>query len=260
MKRNSTFAALIAAALSLALAASLTGCGGGGGSDTQTASAGSTATGSTGSVSTVSDPGTGTKSGTGGTTPTAPGSTPDNGALPIPNCTPRQVIVALQGDTIMEAEFTTGRLQLDLDNHFGVGNVVVYNYALGGNLSADYLYISGDVIVSGYGIWDMETGVSPDVYAQHLKATGATIVVTQTPIVSALFDPTAYLAAASGTGIVVADAYTYVNSLVTAGTPLYTFLDTDGVHPLNNTAELIIDNVIAPAVFKQAAPLRCQLQ
>lgn len=197
------------------------------------------------------------------------GAVPTDGWVnpnPIPNCTPKVVDISLQGDTIMGDQFSTGKLQALMDSQFGQGSTLVLNYALGGNLSDNHLYVTGDVVVASYGIWDMLGGVSVDHFLQNMQAAAPTLVVTQTPIITEFDkDPTPYLNAIKGMGVPVADAYSYVSSLVIpadpnvpddVGVPLSSLL-WDSLHPTLDVDRKIVENVIAPEVAKQVATMRC---
>lgn len=261
---------LFQAASAALLCFALVACGGGGGSDspsipTTTSGVGAGGTGT--SIGTGStDTGGKTTIGTNDPTPAAPG---DGNVYPIPNCTPRQVVVSLLGDSNMHQMFLLGELQKDLDAHFGPGAAVVYNYALAGDMSDTYLYITGDVILENYGAADMMAGKPTAALATNIAGMHTTLVVTQTPVISQLYDPTPYLAVENGAGFPVADAYNYVLGLVgvmtitnpDGSTHLASLGDLipDGLHPINDALNGLTDNVIAPQVFKQVAPLRCEL-
>ncbi len=262
------------AALFFAAIMTLQGCGGGGGDSSPapaaptqaapggTTSSGTTSTGSTGSTS--------TNVSVGGTTGNSSTGANDAGGLPIPNCTPKQVIVSLLGDSNMSQMFLQGELQKDLDAHFGPNAAIVHNYAMAGDQSNSALYITGDVILENYGAADMMAGIDPAVYKHNIMSMRATLVVTQMPVNSELYDPTPYLAAAKSIGLPVADAYTYMLGMVGASTVIDAVtglprpttlvdLEPDTIHPTNSVDNEITDNVIAPEVFKQVAPLRCLL-
>jgi hypothetical protein len=252
---------LSSAAVAAFLSFSLAACGGGGGGDSTQASTtpppATTGVGAGGTGSTTSTPvsgGTGTKVTVGD--PSAP-SDPWVNPNPIPNCTPKPVMIALQGDTIMTDYFNTGRLQALMDAQYGPGSTSVLNYALGGNDSGSYLYITGDIVVANFGVWDMMDRIPVAQYLHNMTAIAPTLVVLQTPVDTRQnVDPVPFMDAAKSLGVPVADAYSYVNSLITDQTPLNTLLS-DGRHPTADVDKLIIENVIAPAVAKQVAPMRC---
>lgn len=256
MNRN-LFQAASAALLCFALAA----CGGGGGDDSQPTPVPTppVVIAPTGSSATDRIVNIGAKS----------NATPSDGWVnpnPIADCTPKVVDISLQGDTIMGDQFSTGKLQALMDTQFGAGSTVVLNYALGGNLSDNHLYVSGDVVVASYGIWDMLGGVTVDHFLHNMQAIAPTLVVTQTPIITEFDqDPTAYLTAVKSMGVPVADAFSYVSSLVVAADPTdpnvvpvpLSSLLWDSIHPTLDLDRKIVENVIAPEVAKQVAPMRC---
>ena len=182
-----------------------------------------------------------------------------------PACTPRTVTVALLGDSTMygsqgtllpRAEHNPGaELQANMDARFGAGIVVVIDYGIPGTYSSQAVPVKADVVVANYGINDMPGDNLPQ-FVVNMKAIGATLIETQNPIVSTDYPLTVqeqYANAAADLGLPVADTFHYVLSLPSWGTLL-----SDGTHPTDALYVRIVDNVLAPAVAKQVAPLRCQ--
>lgn len=192
-------------------------------------------------------------------------------APPIPGCTPRVVSVAIEGDSTnyaidgakdlslgweaARAEHSPGvELQADMDAKFGPGAVVVTNYAVPGTTAAESPWLHADVIIENYGLNDMARGVPLADYAASIMTIGATIVETQIP--TAYNDPTevGYVNTVRGLGIQVADVYSYVQSLPNWRSY---YPKQVSVHVSDQLYKMITDNVLAPMVAKQVAPLRC---
>jgi lysophospholipase L1-like esterase len=201
--------------------------------------------------------------GGGGDAPMPPTKTP--AAPPAPTCTPRTVSVALVGDSTLygflvltgaQATDNPGvRLQNDMDAEFGAGSVVVTNYAVSGTTSAQASKVAADVIVTNYGINDAHLGVPVADYITNMRAIGATLIETPNPTWGTVYgaiDDAPYAAAGRTLGLPVADTQAYM--LARQG---WQDLLPDGVHPTEAGYVEIVDNVLAPAVAKQVAPLRC---
>jgi acyl-CoA thioesterase-1 len=184
---------------------------------------------------------------------------------PTKTCTPRVVSVALLGDSTMygsqgsllarAAHDPGAQLQADMDARFGAGAVIVTNYGVPGTYSSQAVPVKADVVVANYGINDMPGQNLPQ-FIVNMKAIGATLIETQNPIDVAAFPDdvqASYAQAARGLGLPVADTFAYVKSL-----PNWASLLADGTHPTDALYVMIVDNVLAPAVAEQVAPLRCQ--
>lgn len=247
MNRTSFLAALAATVLCFAL----TACGGGGGdSSTQ----------STGDQSSSS--GSGDTSGTGGKatggTGDNPGSPGDGSLGTIPNCTPQNtIIVTMLGDDTMAMLFYSVELQKIMDTHFGSGHVQISLYNTGAAGVDSSLYLSGDVILVSYGMWDMIAAESFDHYMAGLVNTHATLLVTQDPIISPFYDDTAYVQATKDVGVSMGIDVADVNGYVKAQPNWQSWLKSDGVYLTPEAIINVVDNVVGPALQKQVAPLRC---
>jgi hypothetical protein len=80
-----------------------------------------------------------------------------------------------------------------------------------------------------------------------------TLVVTQNPIADQTdYDEAAYVAVAKGLGAPIADVNSFVHGL-----PDWQSLLADGIHPAQWLSENLIHRVVAPAVARQVAVLRC---
>jgi lysophospholipase L1-like esterase len=185
------------------------------------------------------------------------------------SCSPRAVTVALLGDSTMYGidGFTHQRvdrdpgelLQADMDARFGPGAVSVTNYGVPGQRADQAKPVEADIVVENYGINDMVRTIGQ--YQSSVRALGATIVETQSPV---LREPMAVqeryaqaaeqVAAVSGAGL--ADAFTYVQSLPDWESQL----GSDHVHPGAYLYTLIVRDVLAPAVAEQVAPFRCEVK
>lgn len=177
----------------------------------------------------------------------------------------RPVTVALLGDSTQlgrddapgEPSFAPHapgvELQADMDAVFGAGAVVVTNYAVSGTTAAQAPHVVADIVVANYGINDMRTGVSVADFAAAMRATGATLIETQSPIADRTWPEASFVAAARGLGLPVAD----VNAYVLALPGWQAHLHDVGVHPDDALYELIVDSVLAPAVAEQVAAVGC---
>ena len=184
-----------------------------------------------------------------------------------PACAPRVVSVALLGDsTMLGLELFEGsyriaphnpgvQLQADMDAEFGPGAVVVTDYGVGGTTAAQGNPVAADIVVENYGINDSARGVSIADFTTAVLTLKPTLIETQTP--GDPDDPVAlpFRAAERSLGLPVADSAAYVLSL-----PNYQAMLSDHLHPTDALYVLIVDNVLAPAVAKQVAPLRCVAQ
>lgn len=198
---------------------------------------------------------------------TACGGSGDDPTQQVASCTARVVSVVLLGDSTQVGAYLTPangyqtadpspatELQANMDSEFGPGAVVVTTYAVSGSAATQAPHVVGDVIVENFGINDMRTyGETMADYVAAVKATGATLIVTQSPIVGGYqWDEAGHVAAVAAIGLPVADVHAYVSALND-----WQALLSDGIHPLPSLYKLIDDNVVAPAVSKQVAPLRC---
>lgn len=192
------------------------------------------------------------------------GLTPPTSSAPS-TCEPQVVRVALIGDSIVYGYDSATKtlaihnpgdeLQSVLDAKFGEGSTVVTDYGVPGTQSSQVPHVHADVIVADYGPNDMHNGTSLPVFASQMKAIGATIIMTPTPIWidwSAGIDQFSYVQAAESVGVPIADAYQYVLRM-----PGWQGQMLDGVHLIDSLYKDITDNVLAPAVEAQVAPLRC---
>ncbi len=184
-----------------------------------------------------------------------------------PACMPKVVSVGLLGDstdlglTLVDGAYVVAphnpgvELQADMDAEFGAGAVIVTDYGVGGTNATQAPTVKADVIVANYGINDSAIHEPLDIYKAAMLATGATLIETQNPGADDPGDGVAgpYAAAARSLGLPVADTMAYVESL-----PNWRSMLSDGLHPSDALYVLIIDNVLAPAVAKQVAPLRCR--
>lgn len=186
-------------------------------------------------------------------------------SAPVSTCVPKVVRVALPGDSTQYGYDSAtnalaihnpgDELQAVLDAKFGVGSTVVTDYGVPGTQSSQVPHMHADVIVANYGINDMRNGTTLPVFAAQMKAIGATIIETPNPIWigwSAGIDQFSYVQAAESVGVPVADVYEYVLQM-----PDWRAKMVDGVHPIDSLYKDIVDNVLAPAVEAQVAPLRC---
>lgn len=183
----------------------------------------------------------------------------------LPNCTPRQATVALMGDSTM---FRLGdRVQAWMDTRFGPGWVLVTNYGFSGTRTFDAPIIApADIVAANYGINDMrhEDGDTAALFGQRMAGLHLTLVETQSPVVygqgtlagvpGGAYDQDGYVAAAMSIGLPVADTYHYVLSL-----PNWQTMIPDGVHPDDKLMDLIVQNVLGPALARQVAPIRCEV-
>lgn len=192
------------------------------------------------------------------------GLTPPTSSAPS-TCEPEVVQVALIGDSVIKGYDSATQklaihnpgdeLQAVLDAKFGVGSTVVTDYGVPGIQSSQVPNVHAKVRVAGYGINDMHNGTTLPVFAEQMKAIGATIIMTQNPVWidwSVGIDQFSYVQAAESVGVPVADVYQYV--LQMNG---WQAMEVDGAHPTDALYKLIVDNVLAPAVEAQVAPLRC---
>lgn len=185
-------------------------------------------------------------------------------------CMPRIVTVALLGDSTQYGiDGTTTRpgyfgsqavhnpgavLQTVMNAQFGPGAVIVTNYGVPGSSSIDAPKVTADVIVANYGVNDMNGQVPLTQFLDRMKATGATIAETQIPTPYGDAREAGYVATTRSMGLPVADVYSYIMSL--PNWQQY-FPNPESVHVTDDMYKLIADNVLAPAVAKQVAPLRC---
>lgn len=187
-------------------------------------------------------------------------------------CTSRVVTVALLGDSTqygIDGTTTTpgyfgdqavnnpgAELQAVMNTQFGLGAVIVTNYGVSGTTAAQAPRgVTADVIVENYGINDMVGGYSQLAYHQNIEALHPTIIETPMPTVWGDPREQAYLDTDASFGLPVVDVYSYVRSL--PNWQSY-FPHADSVHGSDALYQLIVDNVLAPAVARQVAPLRCQ--
>lgn len=187
-----------------------------------------------------------------------------------PSCTPKTVTVALLGDSTQfgidgattrpgyfgdQAPHNPGaQLQADMDARFGAGAVVVTNYGVPGSVAPDGRSVVADVIVENFGANDLVGRESQDAFRAAILALHPTLVETQMP--TPYDDPAeaSYVATVKGMGLPVVDANAYVRSLPNWRSY---FPDQESVHGTDELYRLITDNVLAPAVAAQVAPLRC---
>jgi hypothetical protein len=190
-------------------------------------------------------------------------------------CDPRVVTVALIGDSTQygidgTADLTTmnwwdpraqvphnpgAELQAMMDKTFGEGWVVVTNYAVPGSYAEMAPKVTADIIAENYGINDMNGGFPLKVYADDIKATGATIVETQFPTVYEDPREMGYVNTVKGLGLPVADVYSYIRSL--PNWQSY-YPNANSAHVTDALYKSITDNVLAPVVAAQVSALRCQ--
>jgi len=188
-------------------------------------------------------------------------------AAPAHVCVPRVVSVALLGDSTMygsmfvqgvgyvQATHNPGvQLQAAMDAQFGPGAVVVTNYGVPGSTATQANPIVAHVVVANYGINDAARGESGEVFTAAMKAIGVTLIETQNPQAGDLGNSMAapFVAIERSLGLPVADTFAYVQTLQNWKT-----MEPDGIHPTDELYQLIVANVLAPAVAKQVAPLRC---
>ena len=182
------------------------------------------------------------------------------------SCTPKVVTVALLGDSTQfgydgtdgtqAANQPGAALQRAMDAQFGAGAVVVTNYGVKGSYSGQAPSITADVKVANYGINDMRmSGATVAGFSQRMSALDLTLVETQSPLVDRTWPEADYVAASKALGVPVADVNAYVLSL-----PNWQAMVPDGIHPNNALYGLIVTNVLAPAVARQVASLRCEAQ
>jgi hypothetical protein len=185
---------------------------------------------------------------------------PTSGGVSLPACMARVITVALLGDSTqygydgatkaIAVHSPGAELQFQMDFEFGKGAVVVTDYGVPGSTAKDAPHVVADVIVANYGINDMMTETTDD-YTAAMRLIGATLIETQSPI-ALPSNELGFVTAARALDLPVADTYAYVESLTSWRAYL-----SDGVHPDDALYLLIIDNVLAPAVAKEVAPLRC---
>lgn len=254
MNRTSFLAALAATVLCSALAA----CGGGGGDSSTQSTGGQQASNGSGDTSgTNGNSGSGGKANDGGDNSGAPS---DGSLGTIPNCTPQNiVIVSMMGDDNLTDIFNSAELQTVMDKHFGSGHVQVLRYTTGPAGVDSSLYVSGDVRVVNYGMWDMINGTSLDHYMEGLANAHPTLIVTQDPIISPYLDSTAYVQAAKDEAVVLDVPVADVNGYILGQDRWQSWMQADGIRLMPDAIISVIDNVLAPAVQKQVAPLRCLL-
>lgn len=203
---------------------------------------------------------------------TPPASAPTPAPVPAPPaCIPKQVTIAIIGDSTNfaidgAADLSQGwnaakaahspdvELQAVMDAQFGVGAVVVTGYAVPGSYAEIAPHIQADIVEENYGINDMNGGFPLNVYAADIKATGATIVATQYPTVYADPREQGYVDTVRGLGLPVVDSYAYIKSL--PNWQSY-YPNPNSAHITDELTKMIVDNVMAPVVAKQVAPLRC---
>jgi len=183
-------------------------------------------------------------------------------------CTPRIVTVALLGDSTQAgADGLNGglalhnpgaELQAMMILEFGQGTVVVTDYGVSNTSAMQAPAVVADVVVANYGINDMrEKSQTLANFAAQMRATGSTLIETQLPILDRAWPEASFVATAKSLSLPVADVNAYVLALPNwqqyyPNTPMGA-----GVHPDDALYELVVDNVLAPAVAAQVAPLRC---
>lgn len=193
------------------------------------------------------------------------GSDAPNPPTGIAGCTPRVVTVDLLGDSTqygVDSGANNARaihnpgveLQAQMDTRFGKGAVIVTDRGVPGSTADQAPHSTADVIVANYGIND-ERVVDINTFLVHMQVIGATLIESPNPVWQ--FGPTLdmqgqYVSSEKTLGAPVADVFAYVSSLPDWQSHLH-----DGVHPDDALYVLIVDNVLAPAVAKQVAPLRC---
>lgn len=159
-------------------------------------------------------------------------------------------------------------LQALMDAQFGPGNVIVDNLAVpgytaemvvnamtGADPTLTPINLAGyDVIFENLEVNDKNGGFPLAVYKTNILRMNPTIVETGIP--SALGDPRedAYNDTVRSLGIPVVDVDKYVKSL--PNWQQY-YPDPASAHVTDALYKMIADNVLAPAVAKQVAPLRC---
>lgn len=194
-----------------------------------------------------------------------------------PSCVPQQVFYILPGDSTQYgidgsvADDSTwpravhnpgAELQAEMDRIFGPGAVVVQDIGVPGTVAAD---AARPVIPTGsnigispnYGLNDARYGYSVTDFMAAMLSMHPTLIETPFPRFDS--DPLlpveqAYIAAEKASGVPIADVNAYVRSL--SNWQQYFPLPYSG-HATDELYKMVIDNVLAPAVAKQVAPLRC---
>lgn len=198
------------------------------------------------------------------------------GNEPDPVCpSPRHIVVALYGDSTMRGPEDTASpyrpqklLQSALDERFGRGAVRVDLFAFGGTEVFDLvagargftkwgpLTPHADVVVMNFGVNEAANGVTVARYRQGLTQVPHRGMMLQTPGPMRAGGDEAYAQAmrevAREKGYPVIGSRAYVLSL-----PGWVQMLEDGIHPTGALYELIVRNVVAPAVGDRVAVLRC---
>lgn len=189
-------------------------------------------------------------------------------------CKPLAVVrVQLFGDSTMVNldAFTNGALQKAMDARFGAGVVAIQNRAMPGTDSSQLMSggdglnlpwpqsLAADIVVINHGLNDYGRH-DLAAYQTNLRAVGSSgvPVLFMTPNASTVQQMSGHAgtmtATAQSLGSPVADVYAYFAAQ--ANWPA--MLMADGVHPLPAAEALIVRDVVAPALVKMVAPLRCE--
>lgn len=219
------------------------------------------------------------------------GSAPNNPtavAAPVivPSCTPHLVKIQLFGDSTLwgydgvagngsrAAVFPELALQATMDAKYGRGAVSIETRAVSGTITTNLIEgsdgvnkpwpqsVNADIIVVTFGINDKYTNMAPETYKANLlklSVSPAKIIFMAPLPVYYTSNPSLSYAAemkavAASIGAPVADA-----SAMALSTPDWLgYYAPDGVHPNSAGYQLLVDKVLAPAVDKLVAPLRCK--
>lgn len=198
------------------------------------------------------------------------------GSDPDPVCpNPRHIVVALYGDSTMRGpEDATSQarpqklLQGALDERFGRGAVRVDLYAYGGTEVFDLvagargftkwgpLTPHADIVVMNFGVNEAANGVTVARYRQGLTQVPHPGMMLQTPGPMRVGGDEPYAQAMRDVGrekgYPVIDSRAYVLAM-----PGWVQMLEDGIHPNGALYELIVRNVVAPAVGDRVATQRC---
>lgn len=191
-----------------------------------------------------------------------------------PACVPQRVQVVLLGNSIMAGIGDDPTLRAMLAAQFGPDAVTVANRAIGGTELGDIIVGragfaawpqgAGDVTVILDGTNEARRGTPLASFRTDLETVAArplVVLITPPPLdatqpLSNGADTAPYAQAvrdvAAAHLIVPADAFAY-----TAALPAWQALLRDGVHPTDEFYAQLSRDVVAPAVIRAVAPLRC---
>jgi hypothetical protein len=166
----------------------------------------------------------------------------------------------------------TTAVQTAMDARFGKGAVLVYNNSSMGTSSVDLINgtdginqpwpkpVLGDIVVVGHGVVDEVRHTPLQAFQDNevdFASIGVPVVLLTPPPTYRDWEDPAYAQAvrnaAAQTHAVLADVHSYM-----AGLPNPAQYSNDQVHPNDVGYQLIVDNVLMPALVPLVAKLKCQ--